>query len=216
MPRSMTAYGSAEGPTVLGHLRIEMRTVNHRFLEISTKLPEDLRPLEPLMRERIGARLSRGKLDLSARLRSDPERPTTLTINHALLDQLTHLVDELTRRNERMERERSVAPQLGKVADQLEQARQTAEPARAACSMTRSGRRACRRAWRSNRAATRSTPPGSTARAARGESCAMPARRRWPTSPDFMPPACRARGFAGRAATVWRKARRGRCALSFA
>jgi uncharacterized protein (TIGR00255 family) len=102
MPRSMTAYGSAEGPTVLGHLRIEMRTVNHRFLEISTKLPEDLRPLEPVMRERIGARLSRGKLDLSARLRSDPERPTTLTINHALLDQLTHLVDELTRRNGRL------------------------------------------------------------------------------------------------------------------
>ena len=55
MPKSMTAYGSAEGATVLGHLRIEMRTVNHRFLEISTKLPEDLRPLEPVMRERIGA-----------------------------------------------------------------------------------------------------------------------------------------------------------------
>lgn len=99
MPRSMTAFGSAEGPTVLGHLRIEMRTVNHRFLEVSTKLPEDLRPLEPLLRERIGARLSRGKLDLSARLRSDPERPTALAINHALLDQLGQLVDELTRRN---------------------------------------------------------------------------------------------------------------------
>ncbi|GMU44323.1 MAG: YicC family protein [Lysobacterales bacterium] len=99
----MTAYGSAEGPTVLGHLRLEVRTVNHRFLEISTKLPEDLRPLEPVMRERIGARLSRGKLDLSARLRSDPERPAALTINHALLDQLAHLVDELTRRNGRLQ-----------------------------------------------------------------------------------------------------------------
>ncbi len=99
MPRSMTAYGSAEGPTAIGHLRLEMRTVNHRFLEISTKLPEELRSLEPLMRERVGLRLSRGKLDLSARLRSDPERPTTLTINHALLDQLTQLVDELTHRN---------------------------------------------------------------------------------------------------------------------
>jgi uncharacterized protein (TIGR00255 family) len=79
-----------------------MRTVNHRFLEISTKLPEELRSLEPLMRERIGQRLSRGKLDLSARLRSDPERPATLIINHALLDQLTGLVDELTRRNGRL------------------------------------------------------------------------------------------------------------------
>jgi uncharacterized protein (TIGR00255 family) len=102
MPKSMTAYGSAEGPTALGHLRLEMRTVNHRFLEISSKLPEELRSLEPLMRERIGQRLSRGKLDLSARLRSDPERPATLIINHALLDQLTGLVDELTRRNGRL------------------------------------------------------------------------------------------------------------------
>ena len=102
MPKSMTAYGSAEGPTALGHLRLEMRTVNHRFLEISTKLPEELRSLEPVMRERIGQRLSRGKLDLSARLRSDPERPATLIINHALLDQLTGLVDELTRRNGRL------------------------------------------------------------------------------------------------------------------
>ncbi len=102
MPKSMTAYGSAEGPTAIGHLRLEMRTVNHRFLEISTKLPEELRSLEPVMRERIGQRLSRGKLDLSARLRSDPERPATLIINHALLDQLTGLVDELTRRNGRL------------------------------------------------------------------------------------------------------------------
>lgn len=99
MPRSMTAYGGAEASTVIGQLRLEMRTVNHRFLEISTRLPEELRALEPQMRERIGQRLSRGKLDLSARLRSDPDRPSTLSVNHALLDQLTSLVGELTRRH---------------------------------------------------------------------------------------------------------------------
>lgn len=99
MPRSMTAYGGAEASTVIGQLRLEMRTVNHRFLEVSTRLPEELRALEPQMRERIGQRLSRGKLDLSARLRSDPDRPTTLSVNHALLDQLTGLVSELTRRH---------------------------------------------------------------------------------------------------------------------
>lgn len=103
MPRSMTAYGSAEGPTVLGQLRLEMRTVNHRFLEISTRLPEELRSLESALRERIGQRLSRGKLDLSARLRSDPDRPTRFNINHAMLDQLTGLVDELTQRNTRLQ-----------------------------------------------------------------------------------------------------------------
>ena len=102
MPRSMTAYGSAEGPTVIGHLRLEMRTVNHRFLEISSKLPEELRSLESTLRERIGQRLSRGKLDLSARLRPDPDRPANFSINHAVLDQLASLVDELTRRNSKL------------------------------------------------------------------------------------------------------------------
>ncbi len=102
MPRSMTAYGSAEGPTVIGHLRLEMRTVNHRFLEISSKLPEELRSLESALRERIGQRLSRGKLDLSARLRPDPDRPANFSINHAVLDQLAGLVDELTRRNSKL------------------------------------------------------------------------------------------------------------------
>jgi len=98
----MTAYGSAEGPTVIGHLRLEMRTVNHRFLEISSKLPEELRSLESTLRERIGQRLSRGKLDLSARLRPDPDRPANFSINHAVLDQLASLVDELTRRNSKL------------------------------------------------------------------------------------------------------------------
>jgi len=102
MPRSMTAYGSAEGPTVIGHLRLEMRTVNHRFLEISSRLPEELRSFESTMRERIGTRLSRGKLDLSARLRPDPDRPANFSINHAVLDQLAGLVDELTRRNSKL------------------------------------------------------------------------------------------------------------------
>lgn len=102
MPRSMTAYGSAEGPTVIGHLRLEMRTVNHRFLEISSKLPEELRSFESTMRERIGQRLSRGKLDMSARLRPDPDRPANFSINHAVLDQLASLVDELTRRNSKL------------------------------------------------------------------------------------------------------------------
>jgi len=98
----MTAYGSAEGPTVIGHLRLEMRTVNHRFLEISSRLPEELRSFESTMRERIGTRLSRGKLDLSARLRPDPDRPANFSINHAVLDQLAGLVDELTRRNSKL------------------------------------------------------------------------------------------------------------------
>ena len=53
MPRSMTAYGGAEASTVIGQLRLEMRTVNHRFLEVSTRLPEELRALERKRRSQL-------------------------------------------------------------------------------------------------------------------------------------------------------------------
>ena len=51
-----------------GRLSCELRAVNHRFLEIGFRLPEELRVLEPNMRERISAKVSRGKLDVSMRI----------------------------------------------------------------------------------------------------------------------------------------------------
>ena len=94
MIRSMTAYASAElaGPT--GTLSCELRTVNHRYLEISPRLPEELRGFEPLLRERVAARLSRGKLDLTVRLRGE-ERGDALHLNEAMLSRLTELAREL-------------------------------------------------------------------------------------------------------------------------
>jgi uncharacterized protein (TIGR00255 family) len=67
--RSMTAYASGERGTEWGTLGCEMRAVNHRFLELGTRLPEELRALEPALRERVASRVSRGKVDLVLRLR---------------------------------------------------------------------------------------------------------------------------------------------------
>ena len=60
---SMTAFARREAGTSWGALTWELRSVNHRYLEIALRLPEELRSLEPRVRERIGARLSRGKVD---------------------------------------------------------------------------------------------------------------------------------------------------------
>lgn len=87
MIRSMTAFAAGERSTPWGTLGCELRAVNHRFLEIGTRLPEDLRALEPSMRKRIGARVSRGKLDLSMRLRP-AEGAGALRVDNALLSQL--------------------------------------------------------------------------------------------------------------------------------
>ena len=94
MIRSMTAYASAElaGPT--GTLSCELRTVNHRYLEISPRLPDELRGFESLLRERVATRLSRGKLDLTVRLRGE-DRGESLRVNAATLARLSELAREL-------------------------------------------------------------------------------------------------------------------------
>src|SRR5690606_6737628 len=67
--RSMTAYASGERSTPWGTIGCELRAVNHRFLELGTRLPDELRVLEPALRERVSGRVARGKVDLALRLR---------------------------------------------------------------------------------------------------------------------------------------------------
>ncbi len=87
MIRSMTAFAAGERNTPWGTLGCELRAVNHRFLELGVRLPDDLRAVEPAMRERISARISRGKLDLSLRLRSG-DSEDALRLNPARVAQL--------------------------------------------------------------------------------------------------------------------------------
>lgn len=97
MIRSMTAYATAERATEGGTLACELRAVNHRFLELGLRLPEELRVLEPALRERISARIARGKLDFSLRLRS-PEGEGGLQLNASLVRQLSELALDMTAR----------------------------------------------------------------------------------------------------------------------
>lgn len=72
---SMTAFAHRETKDELGHISWNLRSVNHRFLDISLRLPEQFRSLESELRERLNKRLSRGKLDCSLGYKP----PTTLS-----------------------------------------------------------------------------------------------------------------------------------------
>lgn len=96
MIRSMTAFASVEGASDLGTLSCELRTVNHRYLEPSLRLPEELRPFEPALRERIASRLSRGKIDVSVRLRGD-HGSQGLEIDEKVVQRLSALHMELAK-----------------------------------------------------------------------------------------------------------------------
>src|SRR5438034_7458913 len=63
MIASMTGFAAAASEIVQGSLAVELKTVNHRYLEFQTRIPEELRPLEPAMREAVAARVTRGKVD---------------------------------------------------------------------------------------------------------------------------------------------------------
>jgi uncharacterized protein (TIGR00255 family) len=70
MARSMTGFARRETRAAFGVLVWEVRSVNHRYLDMSIRLPEELRSLEAECRERIAAEVKRGKLD--GQLRFEP------------------------------------------------------------------------------------------------------------------------------------------------
>lgn len=92
---SMTAFARESTNTEQGMLTIELRTVNHRYLDSSFKLPDSLRALEPKLREMIANNLARGKVDCMMRLQANPQRSASLVINREMLEDLAKASSEI-------------------------------------------------------------------------------------------------------------------------
>jgi len=88
MIRSMTAFSRCDQSTDWGTLSWEVRTVNHRYLEPSFRMPEELRAIESQLRERLTKRLGRGKIECNCRFQAQQETQTSLTINTEFAKQL--------------------------------------------------------------------------------------------------------------------------------
>ncbi|QDX31760.1 YicC/YloC family endoribonuclease [Dickeya poaceiphila] len=88
MIRSMTAYARREIKGDWGSAAWELRSVNQRYLETYIRLPEQFRSLEPVIRERIRNRLTRGKIECGLRFELDPRAQGQLILNESLAKQL--------------------------------------------------------------------------------------------------------------------------------
>lgn len=88
MIRSMTAFARQEFSAPFGDLVWELRSVNHRYLEVFVRLPEDLRGLEQRVREAIAGCLKRGKVEAVLRFRPSSVNDAPLKLNISLVDQL--------------------------------------------------------------------------------------------------------------------------------
>lgn len=88
MIKSMTAYGRAENSGDWGEASCEIRSVNHRYLEMSVRLSEELRPLEQTIRDRISKQLKRGKVDCNIRFEQRETFKGALSVNQELLSKI--------------------------------------------------------------------------------------------------------------------------------
>jgi len=95
--RSMTGYGSSATSFPGGRVSVELRTVNHRFLEIKMPLPREFLPYEQEFREMIEARIQRGKLDMLLTYSSKPSRTYTVQPDLSLARAYRHAVSQLQR-----------------------------------------------------------------------------------------------------------------------
>ena len=95
MPHSMTGFASHLVVAGTNEFTWELRSVNHRFLDVSLRLPEELRRLEPACRELAGKFLSRGKLDCTLRAAPDPGAEARPRLNPDVVANLQNLQREV-------------------------------------------------------------------------------------------------------------------------
>lgn len=88
MTSSMTAFSRQQQEQEWGSLTWEIRSVNHRYLETSVRLPESFRALENAVREAVRKRLTRGKVECQLRFQSEARVASDLHLNTELIRQL--------------------------------------------------------------------------------------------------------------------------------
>lgn len=89
MVRSMTAFARQTVESDLGTLTLEIKSVNHRFSEVSLRLPEELRSSEAKIRDSIGQVVKRGKIDANLRYQAPATQLSGFEIDQELVDSLT-------------------------------------------------------------------------------------------------------------------------------
>ncbi len=103
--RSMTGFARVRAATDLGELLLEIKSVNHRYLEIFLRQPEEIRGTDIAVRQAINNTLGRGKVEVVMRLSGSSQGAQALKFDDALLHQMAMAVEHMSER----------VPQLGKI-----------------------------------------------------------------------------------------------------
>lgn len=97
MIRSMTGYAAASADSPRGTVGVELRSVNSRFLDLAFRIAEELRALEPALREMLGARLARGKVECRLYLGSEGAATLEQRLDAGALERLQGIAAQAKR-----------------------------------------------------------------------------------------------------------------------
>ena len=97
MIKSMTGYGRSEGRYDNRNILVELRSVNHRYCEVSVKTPKPLLRLENRLKKIVQNRFSRGKIELYISMNGSEEQVRRLTLDKALVKQYFLILEDLKR-----------------------------------------------------------------------------------------------------------------------
>lgn len=98
MMKSMTGFGSAEQHRDGKTFRVEMRSVNHRFLEISIRMPREFSALEDRIKKKVQEKVKRGRIDIYITIGMTESVSSSLRVNWGLASEYMKVYDEMSRR----------------------------------------------------------------------------------------------------------------------
>lgn len=97
MIQSMTAFSRTQSQGEWGSAVCELRSINHRYLELVVRLPDNLHELEVVIRERIRNHIKRGKIEFNLRYQPGDVAGTEITINKHLAEKICHANEEIAK-----------------------------------------------------------------------------------------------------------------------
>ena len=96
MLHSMTGFARETAEAEIGALTWEIRAVNHRYLDVQFKLPEEMRAHEQAFRQAVAAKLNRGKVECSLRFQRAFDQQAELQINAELVELIGRRIKEMS------------------------------------------------------------------------------------------------------------------------
>jgi uncharacterized protein (TIGR00255 family) len=87
MIHSMTGFGQKQGPWLEGSVTVEVRAVNHRFLEVACRLPRPLQAMEDVFKKAVQQRCKRGRIDVTVGIQGGKGRGGVINLDQSLAKQ---------------------------------------------------------------------------------------------------------------------------------